>query len=438
MVASFQTVMLSAAENGHPEVLKNWIKEQINSNTNDKLGRTALFIASLNGHLATVEYLLKIGANPNQPNQDGITPLHCVANTEDNDEEKRVCLAQILLAYGAQINARDNTSTTNGGNGNTPLHNVAYAGSAKFAQYLIDQGAGIEIKDQDGMTALHIASKIGNLQVVKVLVEKGGAQIDARNNKGETAFVLANGNNRQEVAKYLLEKKREARFQIPQENFSNKDACIICLEPRNDLYVLIPCGHMSLCELCSYNLTQQTNPKCPSCRKPVRDYTKVFYQAPDPPPSNQPKISTNILRDGARNFDKQKWEKLKSEVMKMFTDLKKKSSDGHLTSTYIKHMKFGLNQMLKEFNEFNLEGQDEKIKRKREGCLDTIKNYISNLEAKEQSMRKEKMPLVKRQNEEIMPMPSQPKRRHIVEEENYSITSRGNANLNIAKKMTVI
>ena len=281
MVASFQTVMLSAAENGHPEVLKNWIKEQINSNTNDKLGRTALFIASLNGHLATVEYLLKIGANPNQPNQDGITPLHCVANTEDNDEEKRVCLAQILLAYGAQINARDNTSTTNGGNGNTPLHNVAYAGSAKFAQYLIDQGAGIEIKDQDGMTALHIASKIGNLQVVKVLVEKGGAQIDARNNKGETAFVLANGNNRQEVAKYLLEKKREASNQKPPSTIDDKAPCIICFEPRNGFYVLYPCGHAALCEPCTYKLVIGNNSKCPNCRQPIKNYTKMFFQEPE-------------------------------------------------------------------------------------------------------------------------------------------------------------
>ena len=132
------------------------------------------------------------------------------------------------------------------------------------------------------MTALHIASKIGNLQVVKVLVEKGGAKIDARNNKGETAFVLANGNNRTEIAKYLLEKKRDARFQIPQENFSNKDACIICLEPRNALYVLNPCGHTSLCELCCYNLTKESHPKCPTCRKPVQNYIKMFFQSPSP------------------------------------------------------------------------------------------------------------------------------------------------------------
>ena len=77
-----------------------------------------------------------------------------------------------------------------------------------------------------------------------------------------------------------MEKKREAENQNPKEYFSNKDPCIICLEPRNSLFVLNPCGHMSLCEACSYNLIQQDHPKCPTCRKQVRDYTKVFYQAP--------------------------------------------------------------------------------------------------------------------------------------------------------------
>ena len=214
--------------------------------------------------------------------------------------------------------------------------------------------------------------------------------IDVKNNNGETPFFFANGSNHKEIAKYLLEKKREAEGQIPQENFSNKDDCIICLEPRNALYVLNPCGHMSLCELCSYNLTQQTNPKCPSCRKSVRDYTKVFYQAP---PTKRPKIITNnILHDASKKtqnseiFDKSKWEKLKSDVLKLFANLKESSSAGSLSSIYIKNMKYGLNQKLKEFSELNLEGQEDKIIKKKERFVKTIKNYISSLEIKEKSL----------------------------------------------------
>ena len=80
-----QKLILSAAENGNPKDLKNWIKEQINSNTVDKFGRTALFIASKNGHLATVKYLLEIGATPANPNHpSGKTPLHGAAKFVDD------------------------------------------------------------------------------------------------------------------------------------------------------------------------------------------------------------------------------------------------------------------------------------------------------------------------------------------------------------------
>ena len=129
-------------------------------------------------------------------------------------------------------------------------------------------------------------------------------------------------------------------------------------------------------------------------------------------------INTKTQQNHSENiFDKSKWEKLKSDVMKMFTNLKKSSSTGTLTSTYIKHMKFGLNQKLKEFNEINLEGQDDKMKRKIEGCIDTIKNYISTLEDKERRLQKEKLPPVKRQNEETHSS-TNTKFRRIEEEEN--------------------
>ena len=115
---------------------------------------------------------------------------------------------------------------------------------------------------------------------MKLLIEKG-AQIDVTNNNNETPFYLANREDRKDIARYILKKKREVEDQNAQENFSTKDPCIICMEPRNGLFMLIPCGHVSLCELCSYNLTQETHPKCPTCRKPVREYTKGYIQAPD-------------------------------------------------------------------------------------------------------------------------------------------------------------
>ena len=141
-----------------------------------------------------------------------------------------------------------------------------------------EKGAQINAKDRDGLTPLHDAVKKGSLELVKLLVEKG-AGIDAIDNNNETPFYRANRENHKEIAKYLLEKKKEIENQKPQETFSTKDPCIICLEPRNTLYVLNPCGHMSLCEACSFNLVQEAFPKCPTCRKPVQNYIKVFYQA---------------------------------------------------------------------------------------------------------------------------------------------------------------
>ena len=68
---------------------------------------------------------------------------------------------------------------------------------------------------------------------------------------------------------------------IPEENISNKALCIICFTPRNGIFVLSPCGHTSLCEPCCLNLKNQTEPECPSCRKPMKDYMKIFFQEAD-------------------------------------------------------------------------------------------------------------------------------------------------------------
>ena len=79
-----------------------------------------------------------------------------------------------------------------------------------------------------------------------------------------------------------MEKKREFENANPQETIiSSRAPCIICFQPRNALYVLNPCGHTSLCEFCAIKLTEERYAKCPTCRKPVRNYIKLFFQVPE-------------------------------------------------------------------------------------------------------------------------------------------------------------
>ena len=101
----------------------------------------------------------------------------------------------------------------------------------------------------------------------------------ARTKQNKTPFDLADEKEHFEVAKYLLEKKKQLQSNnLPNEIMSAKAFCIICLTPRNGIYVLYPCGHTSLCEPCCYKLKKEKYSKCPSCRKPIKDYTKIFFQ----------------------------------------------------------------------------------------------------------------------------------------------------------------
>ena len=66
--------------------------------------------------------------------------------------------------------------------------------------------------------------------------------------------------------------------QIPKPVEANEGdlACIICMENIAD-HCIIPCGHISLCAVCSNTLTQPHNfPRCPTCRGPITDIIQTF------------------------------------------------------------------------------------------------------------------------------------------------------------------
>ena len=40
--------------------------------------------------------------------------------------------------------------------------------------------------------------------------------------------------------------------------------------------IIVPCGHMCVCEACAEQLTKTRTPMCPVCRGPIRKTMKVF------------------------------------------------------------------------------------------------------------------------------------------------------------------
>jgi len=88
-------------------------------------------------------------------------------------------------------------------NGDTPLISAAFHGRAAIAQLLIAYGANVDARGGKGWTAMYAAAVWGYLDVVKVLVANR-ADVNERIKGGETPLYAAARNGQVEVAELLV------------------------------------------------------------------------------------------------------------------------------------------------------------------------------------------------------------------------------------------
>ncbi len=62
----------------------------------------------------------------------------------------------------------------------TPLYWAAFEGHPEIVKFLIDEGADVELRDEDNVSALGLASRHGYLDVVKILVLDGHVEINSK------------------------------------------------------------------------------------------------------------------------------------------------------------------------------------------------------------------------------------------------------------------
>jgi hypothetical protein len=62
----------------------------------------------------------------------------------------------------------------------------------------------------------------------------------------------------------------------PHPDDAEEDQCVMCFDAPKD-HIIIPCGHVCVCEACANLLTQMRKPTCPICRTAIQHTNKVFH-----------------------------------------------------------------------------------------------------------------------------------------------------------------
>lgn len=108
-----------------------------------------------------------------------------------------------LLDMGASVHARNE-------DGDTPLIYAAVQGNAEVVKLLVAAGADVDAQNPHGITALMEAAFWGNLEVVELLI-RHGARLKCQDRAGRTALQWAMNGDRKEVVDSLFSRRNELR-----------------------------------------------------------------------------------------------------------------------------------------------------------------------------------------------------------------------------------
>lgn len=141
----------------------------------DVLGWSLIHYAAVVFHdsmTPNVTELLTKGADPNQVDLGGRSPLHNGLERGIYVESGSMKLLQLLSEGGAglEISAR---------NGRVPLHLTSLHGHVPATRALLQRGANIEAQDSRRQRPIHLAVYSGNPKVVHILLQRG-ANVGAR------------------------------------------------------------------------------------------------------------------------------------------------------------------------------------------------------------------------------------------------------------------
>lgn len=168
--------ILKLLQSDNPGDIRNFIKENgVGWTGYEKC--TLLMVACDIGLPGAAKVTVECGVDINQPDCYGNAPLHQAVECEYNE------IANYLIDQGVDVNLR-NTS------GETPLI-IACQGitNLPIAKRLVEADAKVNVVDESGSTALYSACVMEDEELVNYLLEKGADPNIGQDHEGDTALM---------------------------------------------------------------------------------------------------------------------------------------------------------------------------------------------------------------------------------------------------------
>ena len=168
-------------------------------NFQDEIGKTPLHLAVENGLLEMVRTLIAYGADLDITDIEGNTPIHSAIerclSLNGAYRKNFIEIANALFGSGADANCMDNA-------GFSLLHLATGMGDLEVLSFLIEKGADVNGRSRSGYTSLHwgLCANIWEQDIQKYLdvlefLIKNGAAVNAKTTDGKSSLVVAAENN---------------------------------------------------------------------------------------------------------------------------------------------------------------------------------------------------------------------------------------------------
>lgn len=194
-----------AIEQGDIVKVRAWLDEGLDPEFHGAQFGTGLMIAAWYGRIDLMALFIERGANPRRSNQNGEQALQLAVWNGHTEAVKW------LLEHGAMIN-RD-------GHYWGALHYAVFNGHTDLANYLIARGADVNSRSPNGSTPLMLAARENREDLAKVLLESG-ADPKLTNDWDDNALTMAMRYDHYRLGKMISSPEEFAiAVKAPKEKF---------------------------------------------------------------------------------------------------------------------------------------------------------------------------------------------------------------------------